>query len=137
MAHLKNLTQLKAAGGVVAREPVKRQVTWDHVSPDGEEMSDTFDVWIVRASIGTQLAIHKEADQDRELVLTVLSKRVQLEDEKGKKISLSYDEWSAFDPALAASIFVAVKEVSDPPKNSQQPTNSYVNSSPVESAVAP
>lgn len=132
MAHLKNLTQLKAAGGVVAREPIKKEVSWTHTTLDGVETTDTFDIWIERASIGTQLAIQKEAEKDRELVLTVLSKRVMLEDDKGKQVKLPYATWEEFDVTLAVAIFVAVREASEPPKASPPPTNSSVNSSPAE-----
>lgn len=139
MAHLKNLTQLKAAGGVVPREPVKKQVTWKHVSPDGEEMEDTFDVWVVRSNIGLALSIHKEAHDkvDREEMLIVLSKLVMLENDKGKQVLIPYEEWDSFDTDLSLAIYKVLQEVRNPPKNSQQPTNSSANLSPAESAVAP
>jgi hypothetical protein len=137
VAHLKNLTQLKAAGGVVSREPVKRQVTWKHVSQDGEEMEDTFDVWVIRASIGTELAIHKESEKDREYVLTCLAKRVMLENDKGKPITLPYEEWDSFDPTLALAIFQVAREVSSGPKNSQPLKNSSVNLSSADLAEDP
>jgi hypothetical protein len=138
MAHLKNLTQLKAAGGVVSREPIKKPVTWKHLSEDGQEMEDTFDVWILRSNIGLALSIYKEAEKvDREGMLIVLSKLVMLENDKGKQVLIAYEEWDAFDTDLCMAIYKVVQEVRNPPKNSQQPTNSCANSSPAESAVAP
>lgn len=129
-----NLTQLRAAG-VVSREPVKHEVSWEHTQA-GETLTDTFDVWVIPASLGSELSIHKEVEKDREYVLTALSKRVQLEDDKGKKIFLSYEEWSNFDATLALAIFKVMREASEAPKNSRLPTNSSANSSPAESAVA-
>ena len=136
MAKIKNLTQLKAAGGIVSREPVRKEVTWVHTSGDGEEMTDTFDVLIVKSSIGMELSIFNK-EPDREHVLMVLSKRVMLEDDKAKPILLAYEQWSEFDPTLALAIYKAVQEVTNPPKASPPQTNSSVNSSPVASAETP
>lgn len=139
MATIKNLTQLKAAGGVVSREPVKKEVTWKHVHPEtGEELDDTFDIWVLRANIGIALSMHKESTEpSREAILVVCSKLVMLEDDKGKKIQLPYEEWDTFDTNLTMAIYDAVQEVRRPPKNSQPPTNCSANSSPVELVAPP
>lgn len=131
-----NLSQLRTAG-VVSRAPVKREVTWTHVNDAGESVADTFDVWVLPSTLGSELAIHKEVEKDREYILTALSKKVQLEDEKGKKISLPYDEWAAFDPFLAMAIFKVAQEVTTVPKALAPLTNCSVNSSPVASGAAP
>lgn len=129
-----NLSQLRAAGSV-SREPIKREVTWERPGDDGETLSDTFDVWVIRSSIGTELAIHKEAEKDREYVLTALSKRVMLENEKGKQILLPYDEWAAFDATLALAIFKVMREVSEPPKVSAPPKSFSASLLPAESVA--
>lgn len=129
-----NLSQLRAAGSV-SREPIKREVTWERPGDDGETLSDTFDVWVIRSSIGTELAIHKEAEKDREYVLTALSKRVMLENEKGKQILLPYDEWAVFDATLALAIFKVMREVSEPPKVSAPPKNFSASLLPAESVA--
>ena len=134
MATIKNMTQLKAAGGVVSRDPVKKEVVWDHVSPDGEDMHDTFDVWIMKPSFGSVLSIGKDAD--REQLALSLSKTVMLENDKGKPEFMPYEVAMQLDPSLAMVLLGAVREVTEP-KNSRLPTNSSANLSPVESAVAP
>jgi hypothetical protein len=134
MATIKNLAQLKAAGGIVSREPVKKEVTWDHFSPEGEELHDTFDVYIVKPSFGSMLSIGKVTDREQ-LALT-LSKTIMLENDKGKPEYLAYEDAMQLDPSLAMTLLGAVREVTEP-KNSQRPTNSSANSSPAESAVAP
>lgn len=134
MANIKNLTQLKAAGGIVSREPVKKEVTWDHISPDGEEMHDTFSVYVVKPSFGSVLSIGKDAD--REQLALSLSKTIQIEDDKGKLMFIPYEDAMQLDPALAMVLLGAVREVTEP-KNSLRPTNSSANLSPAESAVEP
>src|SRR6478609_3136621 len=134
MATIKNLTQLKAAGGIVSREPVKKEVTWNHVSPDGEDMADTFTVYVVKPSFGSVLSIGKEAN--REQLALSLSKTIQIEDDKGKLVFFPYDDAMQLDPGLAMVLLGAVREVTEP-KNSRPPTNSYANSSPVELAAPP
>lgn len=135
MATIKNLTQLKAAGGIVSREPVKKEVTWTHVSPDGEEMADTFFIYVQKPTFGSVLSIGKTADREQ-LALT-LSKTLMLEDDKGKPAFISYEDAMQLDPGLAMVLLAAVREVSEPPKNSRPPTNSFVSSSPVELVEPP
>jgi len=37
-----NLKQLKAKGGIVDGQPVKKEVIWTHVDKSGKEVTDTF-----------------------------------------------------------------------------------------------
>lgn len=134
MAHIKSLTQLKAAGGVVSREPVTKELSWVHVNDSGEEVTDTFDVLIVKPSFGKVLSIGKI--EDREQLALTISTYIMLENDKGKPELMGYDTAMQLDPSLAFLLLGAIREVSEP-KNSRLPTNSSANSSPVESAVAP
>lgn len=134
MAKIKNLTQLKAAGGIVSREPVLKEVTWEHTSEDGESMSDTFDVWIVKPSFGSVLSIGKM--EDREQLALTISKYVMVENDKGKPELMGYDTAMQLDPGLAFALLGAIREVTEPKKSTPQ-TNFSANSSPVASEAEP
>jgi hypothetical protein len=128
VGHISNLSQLKAAGGVVAREPHLITVEWEH---DGD--TDTVDVWVVKASLGKMLKLSDVKDRDQ-LALT-LSETVFLADDKGKPQPMSYDVAFQLDPTLGMAILNAIG--SERTKNSPPQTNSSANSSPVELVEAP
>ena len=130
------LAQLRQAGGIVPREPVKKTVTWKHVNEAGDEVEDTFDVFIVRQSLGSFRDLQK--DDDREKVAAALSKCLMLGNGKGKLELISYEDAYQLDLSLSAVILEAVREVNGgAPKNSTLPTNSSASLSPAESAAAP
>lgn len=135
MATLKSKSQLKAAGGFVAPEPIKREVVWERTDEEGQEKTDTFDIYIVRVNLGTMLAANK-APEGAEPVAYELSRYLMLDNDKGKPELITYEEACCLEPTLAAAILKVVKEARTP-KNSTLPTNSSAILSPAESAAAP
>lgn len=133
MAKLQGLSQLKAAGGFVSREPLKREVTWVHTNEAGEEVSDTFDIFIPRSTLASVL---EERPKEAKPVPWELSKSLLLADDKGKPVPISYDEACYLEPTFATAIMKVIQEERKP-KNSQPPTSSSATSSPVESAATP
>lgn len=131
------IAQLRQAGGIVPREPVKKTVTWKHVNSDGEEVEDTFDVFIVRQSLGSFRELLTEDDRERGAL--ALSKCLMLGNGKGKLELISYEDAYQLDIELSAVIMAAVKEVNGGAKKKNSPlkTNSSASSSPAESAEAP
>jgi len=136
MAALKSLAQLKAAGGIVSRAPIKKTLTWLHKNEEGEEVSDTFDAYIVKQSFGSLADLYK--DTSREQLAVAISKALQLENDKGKLESMTYEDAYQLEPTLAHVILDAIRDVNGgEAKNSQPPTNSSANSSSTGSVAAP
>ena len=136
MATLKGLAQLRKAGGIVPREPVRKTVTWVHVDKEtGETHEDTMDVLIVRQASG-MVADLLEA-KDRKQWAMLLSLSVVFEDEKGAREPLKYDDAIQFDEGLAGVLLQAIQEVNSGPKNSVSSTSSIASLSSAESAAEP
>ena len=133
MAKLAGLSQLKAAGGFVSREPLKREVTWTHTAENGAEVSDTFDIFIPRTNLSTAL---EQRPEGVEAVTWELSRSLMLADDKGKPVPISYEDVQLLEPTLATAIMKVIQETRAP-KNSRPPTSSSAISSPVESAAQP
>lgn len=136
MGSIKSFSQLKAAGGIISREPIKKTLTWTHKNDAGEEVSDSFEVYIVKQSFGSLADLYKETS--REQLAVAISKALLLENDKGKLELMKYDDAYQLDPSLAHVILDGIREVNGgEAKNSQPPTNSSVNSSSPESVAAP
>jgi hypothetical protein len=135
MARLQNLSQLKAAGGFVSA-PMQREVTWDRVDEEtGEQLSDTFDIYIARPSLGSTLSASK-TPEGLDPVLFNMSKTLFLKNEKDQLQLITYEEADALEPTLAQAIMKVVNEARTP-KNLTPQTNSSVTSSPAGSGEAP
>lgn len=135
MPKLQNLSQLKAAGGFVPREPLKREVTWTHVADDGEEIEYTCDIYIARRNLGSVLDA-QNAPEGVDKIRYELSKSLMFANEKGEPELISYETAVDLEPTLAMEIFKVIREARTP-KNLQPPTSSSAISSPVESAATP
>lgn len=136
MGTLKSLSQVRTAGGIVSREPVKASGVWKHKGPEGEDLEDAFEVGVVKVSFGDMADLFKEKDRDQ-LALS-LSKSVMFANEKGKLELLSYDDAYRLEPSLGMAILEVVRQVNGGDrKNSTPPTNSSANSSSPESEVVP
>jgi hypothetical protein len=133
MAKLANLSQLKAAGGFVPREPLKREVSWTHVDEAGEEVTHTFDIFIPRSNLSTAL---ENRPEHVEAVTWELSRSLMLANDKGDPVPVSYEDVQMLEPTLATAIMKVIQEARTP-KNSRPPTSSSAISSPVESAATP
>jgi hypothetical protein len=136
MATIKSFKQLRAAGGIVSKEPVKRHIEWKGVDPlTGEEIEYDADVHIVKQGAGAVLDIY--ADQTKEHISAMLSQSVMLEDDKGKLALISFDDAYKLDIPLRNALWTEVQVMGGVVrKNSPPSTNSSASSSPAESAAA-
>ena len=105
-----NLAQLQAAGAFVEAAPVKTPVTWTRQNATGEEVSDTFDVWVRRRSFGTLERVAM-LGEDRSKSAKMLSECILLGEEQE---AISYEQAYQLDPSLAFALVQAVKDVGAP-----------------------
>lgn len=129
--------KLKERGGFVSSAPVKREVTWIHISPDGEEMTDTFDIHVMSRSAGVMNKVRKLSADGMDEMALMISAFVRLGD-KGQE-SISYEEAQELDDGLQIVMVSAINRhwsVRVDPKNSPPPTNSGTTS-PDSSVAAP
>lgn len=128
---------LKARGGFVSGKPIKRSVEWAHVTPEGEDVVDKFDIYIYPRSAGVMNQIRTLAKEGKDERLLTISACVGLGIDGQERIS--YEEAQELDDGLqlvlvsAVMLFWAAKA---DPKNSPPPTNSGTTS-PDSSAAAP
>lgn len=105
-----NLAQLQAAGAFVEAAPVKTAVTWTRQNAAGEEVSDSFDVWVRRRSFGTFERVAM-LGEDRSKSAKMLSECILLGEEQE---AISYEQAYQLDPSLAFALVQAVKDVGAP-----------------------
>jgi hypothetical protein len=103
-----NINDLKAKGGFVPLAPIKKEVTWTRMNDAGEEISDTFDIYVKRQSFGTIEAIWS-GEKDRSKSADYISQSIRLG--PGGKETLTYDEAYQLDTGLATAFIVAINEV--------------------------
>ncbi len=105
-----NLAQLQAAGAFVEAAPVKTAVTWTRQNAAGEEVSDSFDVWVRRRSFGTFERVAM-LGEDRSKSAKMLSECVLLGDAQE---AITYEQAYQLDPSLAIVLVNAVQEANAP-----------------------
>lgn len=128
---------LKARGGFVGA-PVVKSVTWAHRSPEGEDMVDTFDVFVQPRSAGVMNAIRKMASAGKadEMAL-MISEFIRLGEDGSER--LTYEEALQLDDGLQIVLVGALNDLFEgaaDPKNSAPPMNSGTTS-PDSSEAAP
>lgn len=149
-----DLKQLKARGGFVSAEPVKKSVDWVHDGGEGE-MADTFDVYVVRQSFGSVEKLLTGLD-DRSKSASFISACVrflvgteeaqayeaQRRDNPSLPVrmdfleAMSYEDAYQLAPTLAGALVRAINEVNGEQKNSRPPMNSGTKL-PLPSAATP
>lgn len=102
------LADLKARGACVDTAPVRRSVTWLH-TVNGEEITDTFDVWVTRVSFGTidRMSAAQQSERSRNAELIAASIRLGEHAEE----EVTYDIAYSLHPMLALELVRAVGEV--------------------------
>jgi hypothetical protein len=137
MATITSLKQLKAAGGIVSKEPVKRHIVWTSVDPaTGDEAEFDADVFILKQGSGAMVEILD--DKSKEQIAVLLSKSVYLAGEKGKLEPLGYEDAYQLDTPLRAALWAEVQKVAGIVRKNLPPsTSSIASSSQTESAAAP
>ena len=105
-----DLNRLRELGGIVSSAPVKREVTWEHRSETGEELTDTFTVHIRKQSCGTVERLRDTSNgQDKSWPALIISESVLLGDDGSEPIP--YDLAYQLDPRLARVLIDAINEV--------------------------
>jgi hypothetical protein len=104
-----NLADLKAKGGCIDLAPVRKSITWKHTGESGEEVTDTFDVWVVRLSFGAIDRLSKINSTERSSNAELIAASIRLGD-KGEE-RLSYDIAYSLDASLALELVRAVAEI--------------------------
>ena len=122
------LEELRELGGIVSAEPVEREVTWTR-TVDGEEVSHTFTVFVLRMPFGDIERMVMAANMDdRSQSAEYLSKAIMLGDGTER---LTYEDAYRFDPSLAGALIGVVRDVNGTgeahPKKSRPPRKSGTN----------
>lgn len=140
-----DLKQLKARGGFVSAEPVKKSVKWKH-EDGGVEVEDDFEIYVVRQSFGSVEKLLTGLD-DRSKSASFISAcvrflvgseeaqayEVQRRDDPGLPVrmefleAMSYEDAYQLEPSLAGALVRAINEVNGEQKNSQPPMKSGTN----------
>ena len=105
-----DLNRLRELGGIVSSIPVKREVSWGHLTDTGEEVTDTFTVHIRKHSCGTMERFHAARDaQDKSGPALIISESVLLGEDGAEPIP--YDVAFQLDTRLARVLIDAINEV--------------------------
>lgn len=141
-----DLKDLEDRGGFVPPDPFKVPVTWKHKDELGAEVTDTFEVFVVRKSAATinrakdiARSIKKGGDLDElDMEAVIVSSFIRLGEKADQRIS--YEMALRLDEDLQHELIRAVNSCFDgkaDPKNSAPPMNSGATSSPAASAAEP
>lgn len=105
------LKELRAKGAFVDGTPVKKSLTWERPGPNGEPLSDSFDIFVKRQSFGTveRLLLTDDKDPDRSRSARFIAECVLLGDDA--KEALTYADAYALEPSLAKLFIQAINEV--------------------------
>lgn len=103
------LADLKAKGGCIDPAPVRKTITWKHTVENGEEVTDTFDIWVTRLSFGVIDRLSKVNSTDRSSNAELIAASVRL-GESGDE-PLTYEIAYSLNAALALELVRAVAEV--------------------------
>lgn len=105
-----NLKQLKAKGGIVDGQPVKKEISWSHLdSKTGKDVTDTFTLHIRRQSFGVIERLFAQGESDQSRNASYIAASVAL-GSAGTE-ALSYDDAYSLEPSLGFLILNAVNEV--------------------------
>lgn len=139
MPKITSFAQLEQAGGIVSRQPVKREISWKAVDPNtGEEVEYEADIMLLKLGSGALADIWGKKEPDREEVAVWISKAFMLLNDKGKHELISYDKAYLLDAPLRQVIWKEIQVLAGMQKKSLPlSTNSSVSSSAEESADAP
>jgi len=106
------LSDLKSLGGFVDPVPVKKELTWDRIGPDGKDASDVFTVHIRRLGFGLVERTLKDdpLEPDRSRTARIIAEAVLLGDAPNFE-RISYEDAFNLEPSLAMLFTKAIQEV--------------------------
>lgn len=106
-----NLSELKAAGGVVGGVPVKKSVTWKHKDAKGKDVEHKFDIHVMPQSFGMveQMFTGTETEQSRNAKYIAACVTLGAKGEE----AIPYEDAYRLDPGLGYAMLAAVHEVNN------------------------
>lgn len=115
-----NLKELRERGGIVPSAPVKTEVSWTHPGEDGQDVTDTFTVHVVKHSFGAVERIIGENNRhpDRSQTAAFIAASILLGDDGSEVIA--YEDAYQLETGLARALMDAISRVNgtgDPEKN--------------------
>ncbi len=137
MATIKSLKELRAAGGIVSREPILRHIEWKSFDLATEtDIEYDADIFILKQGAGAVMEIYQS--ENTEQISKFISKAVMLLNDRGKPELISYEDAYQLDPPLRTAMWDECQKVAGlVRKNSTPATNSSASSSPTELADQP
>src|SRR5690606_10246219 len=90
--------RLKARGGFVSALPAKFPVEWAHITPEGEDVVDKFDIHIFPRSAGLMNQIRTLSKEGKDERLLTISACVGLGEDGRER--LTYEEAQELDDGL-------------------------------------
>lgn len=106
-----NLTELKAAGGLVGGAMVKKAVVWKHEDTKGKTVTDKFSIFVMPQSFGMIEKLLSASDSEQSRNAKYISTCVTL-GENGEE-AISYEDAYRLNPGLGWAILAAVHEVNN------------------------
>ncbi|MBW9244199.1 phage tail assembly chaperone family protein, TAC [Pseudomonas paracarnis] len=106
-----NLTELKAAGGLVGGAMVKKAVVWKHEDAKGKAVTDKFSIFVMPQSFGMIEKLFSASDSEQSRNAKYISTCVTL-GENGEE-AISYEDAYRLNPGLGWAILAAVHEVNN------------------------
>jgi hypothetical protein len=99
-----DLKQLQDLGGFVPQAPVAKEVSWSRLSPEGEDVTDTFTVQVRKLSAGMVEKLWAEAGKkpDQSYAARMIAATIRLGDDGMSE--LTYDEAFLLEPTLAEAL---------------------------------
>ena len=105
-----DLNQLRERGAFVSQSPVEHEVSWTH-DQDGQAITDTFTVHVVKHSAGTVERLRMKAQAEKDLLWgpLLISETIRLGDDGSER--LTYQDAQALDTSLARVLMDAINTV--------------------------
>lgn len=96
-----DLQWLQANGGLVAQAPVVRTVSWTHLGPEGQEVTDTFSVRVRKLSVGDVERLVSESSRKpgRSYTASIIAESILLGEQGNDRFT--YEQAFQLDPSLA------------------------------------
>jgi len=104
-----NLAEFKSKGVCVDLAPIRKTITWSHPDEHGQQITDTFDVWVRRLSFGAVDRLSKTEDNDRSRNAELIAASIRLGEHAEE--TLPYDVAYSLHTSLAIELVRVVGEV--------------------------
>lgn len=106
-----NLSELKAAGGIVGGAMVKKAVVWKHKDSEGKPLVDEFFIHVMPQSFGMIEHLFSSSESEQSRNAKYISTCVTL-GPNGEEV-IPYEDAYRLDPGLGWAILGAVHEVNN------------------------